>query len=280
MRLRTSVLAAALTACTVAAPFASGPARAEMGVSIEVPRQDVLPWTFVGPLGRFDQAQLRRGFQVFNEACSACHSLHHVAYRDLTALGIGFGPEDIKGLAAQYQVQDGPDENGKLFMRPARPADAFAPPFPNKEAARAANKGMYPPDLSLIVRARNGGPDFLYAFLTGFVPPPEGFEVPPGMTYNAAVSGHLTGMKGVLTDGYVDYDDGTKATVSQMARDLTTFLAWTADPHMAERKELGMKVVIFLILLTLVFIALKLEVWAPLHRPSKPALTKPQPRNA
>jgi ubiquinol-cytochrome c reductase cytochrome c1 subunit len=230
----------------------------------------MFPWTFEGPVGHFDQAQLRRGFQVFMEACAACHSLRHVAYQDLSALGIGFGPEDIKALAADFKVQDGPDDNGKMFMRQAKPSDTFAPPYPNKEAARAANKGMYPPDLSLITRARRGGPDFLYAFLTKYGPPPAGFELTPGMSYNPVVSGQQTGMKPVLSDGYVDYVDGTEPTVAQMARDVTAFLAWAADPHLETRKALGLKAVIFLLLLTIMLIALKLEVWALLHRDHHP----------
>ena len=263
---RTSAPTLALLLFTLSAV----PARADIGVSTEVPTEEAFPWTFQGPLGRFDQAQLRRGFQVFTETCAGCHSLRYVAFRDLSALGIGFGPEDIKALAASYQVQDGPDENGKMFMRPAKAADDLPPPYTNKETARAANKGMYPPDLSLITRARTGGPDFLYALLTGYGQPPPNFATTPGMYYNAVVSGHQTGMQPPLSDGIVTYDDGTAATVPQMARDVTAFLAWAADPHMQERKALGFKVVIFLTLLTILFIALKLEVWAHLHPPSDP----------
>jgi ubiquinol-cytochrome c reductase cytochrome c1 subunit len=259
---RTTVLvAAALIAGALAAP-----ARADTNALVLLPGENLFPWTFEGPLGRFDQAQLRRGFQVFMEGCAACHSLRHVAYQDLSALGVGFGPEDIKALAAEFKVPDGPDENGKMFLRPAKPADTFALPYPNKEAARVANKGMYPPDLSLITRARRGGHDFLYDFLTQYGPPPADFELGLGMTYNTAVSGRQTGMKAVLVDGFVDYEDGTPATADQMARDVTAFLAWAADPHMATRKALGLKVVIFLILLTTLFIALKMEVWAGLNR--------------
>ncbi len=260
----------AIIAGALLATAAVAPAFAQLGVATDVPREDVLPWTFEGVLGRFDQPQLRRGFLVYMDACASCHSLNHVTYRDLSALGVGFGPEDIRALAAEFKVVDGPNESGKMFMRPAKPADTFAPPFPNKEAARAANKGMYPPDLSLITRARRGGPDFLYSFLTSYEPPPEGFELTPGMSYNQVVSGQQTGMKPVLSDGYVDYDDGTPATVQQMARDVTAFLAWAADPHMEARKSLGLKVVIFLTLLTLMFVALKMEVWAHLHRDETP----------
>lgn len=263
--MRLSPLATVVLSCLVSAVCAR-PAGAELGVPIEVPFEEAREWSFVGPLGWYDQAQLRRGFQVYMETCGACHSLRQVAYRNLSALGIGFGPEDIKALAAEYKVQDGPDDSGKMFMRPATPADRLVPPYPNKEAARVANNGMYPPDLSLIAKARKGGPHFLRDFLMGYGAPPEGVEVRPGMYYNAAVSGLQTGMPPVLTDGLVDYEDGTEATVEQMAKDVTAFLVWTADPHMQERKAMGFKVVIFLALLTIMFVALKREVWAHLHR--------------
>lgn len=258
----------AAVALAFALAFATD-ARAEQGVPIDIPT--ILPpegWSFVGPFGRWDQAQLRRGFQVHSEACAGCHSLRHVAYRNLEALGIGFGPEDIKALAASSKVEDGPDENGKMFRRPALPADRIVPPYPNKEAARAANKGMYPPDLSLIVKARKGGREFLYDFLTGYVEAPPGFDLRRGMYYNTAVHGHQTGMAPALAPDLVVFDDGTEASVEQMATDVTAFLTWAADPHMETRKKVGLKVVIFLGLLTIVFIALKREVWAHLHRPS------------
>ena len=256
-----------------AAAFGATPAHAELGVPIEVPFEEAREWSFVGPLGRYDQAQLRRGFQVYSETCGACHSLRHLAYRDLAALGIGFGPEDIKALAAESKVQAGPDDNGKMFMRRALPTDHIVPPYPNKEAARAANKGMYPPDLSLMAKARKGGPHLLRNFLTGFEPVPADVPVRPGMYYNAAVSGLQTGMPPVLNDGLVTYEDGTEATAEQMAKDVTAFLVWAADPHMQERKSMGFKVVIFLAMLTLMFVALKREVWAHLKHPA--AKTEP-----
>jgi ubiquinol-cytochrome c reductase cytochrome b/c1 subunit len=249
-----------------AAAFAPTPARAESTVSVDIPVLEHKLWTFKGPFGSFDQAQLRRGLQVYNEACAACHSLRHVAYRNLSALGVGFGPEDIVAFAAEYQVEDGPGEDGKMYMRPARPGDYFAPPYPNKEAARVANKGMYPPDLSLMTRAREDGANFLYEFLIGYEDPPPGFQKTPGMYFNRTAPGQQTGMMPALADDYVDYDDGTRATVEQMAQDVTAFFAWAADPHMETRKELGLKVVIFLVLLTFMLIALKLEVWAPVHQ--------------
>jgi ubiquinol-cytochrome c reductase cytochrome c1 subunit len=263
--MRTLPVTAVLISGLLSAVYAR-PAGAELGVPIEVPFEEAREWSFVGPLGRYDQAQLRRGFQVYMETCGSCHSLRQVAYRNLSALGIGFGPDDIKALAADFKVQDGPDESGKMFMRPATPADRLVPPYPNKEAARVANNGMYPPDLSLIAKARKGGPHFLRDFLIAYGEPPPDVSVRPGMYYNAAVSGQQTGMAPVLSNDLVSYEDGTEATVEQMAKDVTAFLVWTADPHMQARKTMGFKVVIFLALLTIMFIALKREVWAHLHR--------------
>jgi ubiquinol-cytochrome c reductase cytochrome c1 subunit len=233
--------------------------------SVEVPPAQ--EWSFSGPFGRYDQATLRRGLQVYVEGCWDCHSLRHVAYRNLSNLGVGFGPEDIRAFAAEFEVRDGPNEDGEMFMRPARPSDRFASAFANKAEARRANKGMYPPDLSLITKARKGGVDYLYALLVGYADPPAGTMPVAGMYYNPFVPGLFTGMKAPLIDNLVEYDDGTEATVEQMSKDVTHFLAWAADPHMEERKRLGVKVVIFLALLTTLFIALKLEVWAHLKSP-------------
>jgi len=238
-------------------------AHAESNETSNLPETD---WTFTGLFGRYNDADLRRGFLVYMDACSTCHSLRHVAYRDLKALGVGFGPEDLKTIAAQFKVVAGPDDDGKMFKRPARPSDRFVPPYPNVQAAKAANKGMLPTDLSLITKARPGGPDFLYHFLTGYADAPADFDLAPGMYYNSAVSGHQTGMMPPLYDDLVLYDDGTDATVEQMSKDVTQFLAWAGDPHMDQRKRLGVKVVIFLALLTIMLIALKKEVWAHLRQ--------------
>ena len=260
--MRPSFLVVALVA-VLAHAGATACLASDSGVQ-EPPKQD---WSFSGPFGRYDQAALRRGLRVYVDGCWSCHSLRHVAYRSLSALGIGFGPEDIRAFAAEFEVRDGPNEDGEMFVRPARPSDHFAPPFANKAEARRANKGMYPPDLSLIAKARKGGPNYLYALLVGYAEPPAGTVPVPGMYYNSYASGHFTGMKAPLIDNLVDFDDGTEPTIEQMARDVTQFLAWAADPHLEERKRLGVKVVIFLALLTVMFIALKLEVWAHLKSP-------------
>lgn len=263
MRCARFLSAALISIVFCSAHSLSIPARAET----DTPPGPAAPdWVFSGLFGRYDDAGLRRGFLVYMDACSTCHSLRHVAYRDLQALGVGFGPEDIKSIAAQFKVVDGPDDNGKMFKRSGRPSDRFVPPYPNVEAAKAANKGMLPTDLSLITKARPGGPDFLYHLLTGYEDAPANFDLAPGMHYNVAVSGHQTGMMSPLYDDLVLYDDGTDATVEQMSKDVTQFLAWAADPHMDQRKRLGLKVVIFLTLLTIMMIALKREVWAHLHQ--------------
>jgi ubiquinol-cytochrome c reductase cytochrome c1 subunit len=261
-------------ACLASLPAAG--ARADGGARPELPSP---LWSFAGILGRYDQAALRRGFLVYVDTCSGCHSLRHVAYRDLSALGVGFAPEDIKALAAQFKVEDGPNEEGKMFRRPARPSDRIVSRFPNKQAAQHANNGMYPPDLSLITKARRDGTDYLYAFLIGYGEAPAGFELNPGMHFNRFAPGQQTGMEAVLEDDLVEFDDGTPATVDQMARDVTEFLSWAADPHREIRHGIGSRVVIFLFLLTLMLIALKREVWAHLHE-KKPDQAPPPPTPA
>ncbi len=253
--------AAGLALLLAAAPIAAAETQAPL------PTRD---WSFSGPFGSFDQAALRRGLNVYLDACAGCHSLRHVAYRNLTALGIGFGPENIKAFAEEFELVDGPDDAGKMFTRPARPADRFVSPYPNAGAARAANNGMVPPDLSLITKARADGVNHLYAFLIGYGEAPDGVVLGPGMYYNVHAPGGQTGMPPSLFPDMVEYEDGTEATVEQMAADVTTFLAWAAEPHMEARKSLGWRVVVFLALLTVLFIALKHEVWAHLTTPRQP----------
>ncbi|MCW5699965.1 MAG: cytochrome c1 [Rhodospirillales bacterium] len=254
----------------VTSPLFSKPLLADdASEEVSIPGQD---WSFSGPFGRYDQAALRRGLRVYIDGCWSCHSLRHVAFRNLSTLGVGFGPEDIKALASEFDVQDGPNEDGEMFVRPGRPSDRFPPPFANKQMARQMNNGMVPPDLSLITKARPGGPDYVYAVLVGYQDPPDSQMPIPGMNYNPYVPARYTGMKAPLIDDLVEYDDGTEATVEQMAKDVTEFLAWAADPHMEARKKLGVRVVIFLALLTIMFIALKRETWAHLHERRERAL--------
>ena len=263
MRLRVVATAAALAAALAGV----GGTPATSAERAELPTRE---WSFSGLFGRFDQAALRRGLTVYLDACAGCHSLRHVSYRNLHVLGVGFGPQDIKAFAAEFEVPDGPDESGEMFYRPALPTDRFVSPYITNAQARLANNGMFPPDLSLITKARPGQEDYLYAFLMGYEEPPGDAEVGPGMFHNPYAPGGQTGMPPSLFEDLVEYEDGTPATVEQMAADVTAFLAWTADPHMETRKSLGWRVVVFLALLTVLFIALKREVWAHLTEPRKP----------
>lgn len=221
-------------------------------------------WTFSGLFGTFDKAQLQRGFQVYREVCAGCHSLRLVAYRNLAA--IGFAEETIKEIAAEQELPGEPDNEGEPTTRPAIPSDKFVPPFKNEQAARASNNGSLPPDLSLMIKARNGGPDYLFAVLTGYEDEaPEGFALDEGMSFNHYFPGNQIAMAPPLADDAVEYTDGTEATVEQLANDVTAFLAWTAEPELEVRKRMGIKVVLFLILLTGMFYAVKKKVWADVH---------------
>jgi len=257
--MRRIALLAFATAALIASGFAVTTARAAEAEH-ELEHQH---WSFDGLFGTFDQAAAQRGFQVYKDVCAACHSLSQVAYRNLSAIGIS--EDEIKTIAAQYNVTDGPNDAGEMFERPAKPSDKFVPPFPNANAARAANNGALPPDLSLIVKAREGGADYAYGILTGFVEPPAGVTVPNGMYYNAAFPGHQIAMPPPLSDGAVTYADGTEASVHQMAHDVVTFLAWTAEPELDQRKQMGVKVILFLIVLTGLAYAVKRKVWAEVH---------------
>lgn len=229
----------------------------------EGPNMEKQEWSYDGIFGRYDHAAAQRGFAVYNDVCSACHSLRLLHYRDLEK--IGFTEEQIEDIGAVKSVVDGPNELGEMFDRPARPNDSFVSPFPNDVLARLANNGALPPDLSLIVKARPGGADYIYAFLTGFEDPPADFNLTPGLNYNTAFHGNQVAMPPVLVDDMVTYADGTKATVPQMSHDVVTFLAWAAEPEMEPRKELGLKVMLFLGLLTAMLYAVKRKVWKKLH---------------
>jgi ubiquinol-cytochrome c reductase cytochrome c1 subunit len=221
-------------------------------------------WSFEGVFGSYDQAALQRGFQVYKEVCAACHPVKHLAFRDLTELG--YSEDQVKGIAAQYQVTDGPNDQGEMYQRPAKPSDPIPGPFPNEQAARAANNGALPPDQSLIVKQRAGGPDYIDAIIIGYKDAPSGMKMNPGMYYNEYFAGHQIAMPPPLTsDGQVTYADGTKATVAQMAHDVTTFLAWAAEPNLNERHRMGAKVILFLVIAAAIFYAAKRRIWAALH---------------
>lgn len=205
-------------------------------------------WSFSGAFGTFDRAALQRGYQVYKEVCSACHSMKYLSFRDLR--DIGFSEAEVKALAAQYE-EPAVDDTGEPTTRKALPSDRFHSPFPNEEAARAANGGALPPDLSLIAKARHGGPDYIYAILNGYHEAPQGFVVAEGKSYNAAFPGNNIGMPKPLSDDQVTFADGTKATLAQEAHDVATFLMWAAEPKLEERKRVGVKVMGFLGLLTI-----------------------------
>jgi len=220
-------------------------------------------WPFQGLFGTYDRAAAVRGLQVYRDVCSTCHSLSLIAYRNLEDLGLS--EDDVKAIAAAATVTDGPNDQGDMFDRPGRPSDRFVKPFPNDQAARVANNGALPPDLSLMVKARKGGPDYVYGILTGFSEPPAGVTIPDGMYYNAAFPGHQIAMPPPLSDGAVTYPDGTEATVDQMSHDVVSFLAWTAEPELETRHRMGVKTILFLIVLTGMFYAWKRKVWAEVH---------------
>jgi len=217
-------------------------------------------WSWEGPFGTFDKAQLQRGLQVYTEVCVTCHGLGLVAYRDLGALG--YGEDELKAYAANYEVEDGPDDAGEMFMRVALPSDRFLPPFPNENAARASNNGAYPPDLSLITKARKNGANYMYAMMTGYLDEaPEDFELAEGMAYHKYFAGYQIAMPQPLYGDDIEYADGTEATLEQEAKDVTAFLAWAAEPELEERKSMGIKVLIFLLVLFVMTVAVKKAVW-------------------
>ncbi len=219
-------------------------------------------WPFNGIFGRFDNTALQRGFKVYREVCSGCHSIRHVSYRDLK--NIGFSNDEIKSIAGEYEITDGPDDEGEMFQREALPSDKFVGPYENENSARAANNGAYPPDLSLMVKARVGGADYIYSLLNGYKDFPDDFEESEGMYYNIFYPGNQIAMSSPIMDDIVEYDDGTEASHSQIAKDITSFLAWTAEPELEERKSLGVKTLFFLILITIMLLGVKRKVWKDL----------------
>jgi len=217
-------------------------------------------WSFDGPLGTVDKQSAQRGFQVFKEVCASCHSAKRLAFRNLQELG--FSEAEVKALASQYQVTDGPNDSGDMFQRPGRPSDRIPGPFANSKAAAAANGGATPPDLSLIVKAREDGPNYVYSLLNGFAEKPADVEIPAGKNYNEYFPGNAIGMPKPLSDGQVTYADGTQNTTDQMAKDVVNFLQWAAEPEMESRKQMGVKSVIFLLVFTVFFYIAKKRIWA------------------
>jgi len=248
--------------------LAAGIAALSLGAVASHAQEEVTPpkvnWSFDGPFGTFDRAAAQRGFQVYEEVCSRCHSMNLLHYRDLT--GIGYTEEQVKAFASQKQVTDGPNDQGEMFQRPGRPSDKFVAPFPNEQAARAALNGARPPDQSLIIKARPDGPNYVHGILTGYKdPPPAGVKVGEGRYYNEYFPGHQIAMPPPLAGDDVTYADGTKATLDQESRDVVTFLAWAAEPTMEERKYTGAKVLIFLLFMTGLLFGAKRKIWADVH---------------
>jgi len=243
-------------ALLLAAMAQLSPAQAA-GEAEPLPQHD---WSFAGPFGTFDRGALQRGFQVYRQVCSACHGIKRVAFRNLADLG--YSAEEIKAIAAEYQVTDGPNDDGEMFQRKATPADRFPSPYANEKAARAANNGAYPPDQSLIVKARHDGANYVRALLLGYGEAPAGMKIQDGMHYNKYFPGHQIAMASPLMEGVVTYQDGTPATQEQMANDVVTFLAWAAEPEAEARKRMGLKVMIFLVPMTIALYLLKRKIWS------------------
>jgi cytochrome c1 len=230
------------------------------------PEIEAQSWTFSAPFGTYDNAQLQRGFQVYKDVCSNCHSMRLLSYRNLGEPGgPEFSPKAVATLAGQVQVTDGPNEKGEMFQRPARPVDHFRSPFANEQLARNANGGALPPDLSVVAKAREGGPDYIYALLTGYTDKPAGFDVAQGLHYNKAFPGHQIAMPQPLSDGVTSYTDGTPKTLDNYARDVSAYLMWAAEPKLEERHKTGARVLLFLVVFVAIMYLAKRTVWARLH---------------
>ena len=241
------------------ATLLAGPALAAGG-DVALTKRD---WSFNGPFGTFDKAAMQRGFQVYREVCAGCHSMQYIAFRNFADLG--YNEAEIKAIAAEYDVEDGPNDEGEMFTRPGIPADRMPSPYPNDNAARAGNGGALPPDLSLIAKARANGPDYLYSLLIGYKEAPASMNVPDGMYYNDAYSGNLIAMPQPLYGDDVTYADGSDTSIEGSAADLTQFLMWAAEPKMETRKRIGVAVVFFLSIFVVLSVMAKRRVWADLH---------------
>ncbi len=262
--------------------IANARAAGEEGIKI-TPQE----WSFGGMFGQYEQAQLQRGYKVYKEICATCHSMKFLSYRNLDQPGgPGFSEAQVKTLAAEATVMDGPNGEGEMYERPGRPTDRFVSPFPNDNAARSANGGALPPDLSVIAKARGiplgvswyvepfywlrdivtayeeQGADYVYALLTGYKDAPENVNLAEGMHYNVAFPGHQIAMPSPFSADSVQYDDGTPQTVSQYATDVTAFLMWAAEPHLEDRKKLGFRVILYLLVLAALLYLVKRKVWA------------------
>lgn len=250
-------------------------------------------WSFGGLFGHYDQAQLQRGYQIYKDVCSSCHAMRRVSFRNLAEPGgPAFPEESVKALAASFKIEDGPDNNGKMFQRPGKLSDAFPSPFKNEQEARSIHNGAYPPDLSVMARARNveyigpwyfhpfsmlrdvvnsyqeGGADYIFALLTGYKNPPGDMKMAEGMNYNVAFPGNQIAMvPPMATDNFTKYqkDAGAEGSLDQNARDIAAFLSWAADPHLDERKAMGWQVLLYLVITSVLLYLAKKRMWASLH---------------
>ena len=220
-------------------------------------------WEFKGFIGKFDRGSLQRGYQVYTEVCSSCHSLKYLSYRNLSETG---GPEftedQVKAIASQFEVTDGPNDDGEMYTRAAKLSDKFVSPYQNNKEAMASNGGAYPPDMSVLVKARSGGADYIYSLLLGYEDPPSDVKLDDGVYYNKYMYGNMIRMANPISDGLVEYNDGTEASAKQMAKDVVTFLAWAAEPHLEARHKIGFKAIIYLIIITiLVYLSMR-KLWS------------------
>lgn len=267
----------------LAAAFAvalSAPAFAQ-SEQVSPPR---LTWSFAGPFGKYNEAQLQRGFKIYREVCSNCHSLNLLSFRNLADVGgPGFSEAQAAQIASEYKIND-LDDSGQPIQRAGRPADHFPAPFANEGQAKAANGGTAPPDMSTLAKARTysrgfpwwvldvftqyqeQGPDYIAALLKGYKdPPPKGANIPQGGHYNEYFPGHAIAMPPPLSDGQVKYDDGSPENLDQYSKDVAAFLEWAAEPHMVARKRIGFQVIIFLLVLSGLLYFTKKKVWSAVH---------------
>jgi ubiquinol-cytochrome c reductase cytochrome b/c1 subunit len=261
---------------------------------IEAAAPPMQHWSFWGPFGQYDPQQLQRGFKIYREVCSVCHSVKLLSFRNLADPGgPGFTEAQATAVASGFQVTDGPNDQGQMFKRPGKIADYFPPPFANDQAARAALGGGLPPDMSTLAKARTydegfpwflidaftmyqeQGPDYIHALLSGYTTAPAGFVLPPATYYNEYFPGHAIKMPPPLRDGQVKYTDGTPETLDQYGRDVAAFLMWAAEPKLDERKRLGFQVMIYLAALTLLLYFTKKKVWHEAE--AHPELQQPRP---
>ena len=220
-------------------------------------------WSFNGLFGKFDRGSLQRGYQVYSEVCAACHSMKYLSYRNLSEKGgPEFSIEQAKAIAASFEITDGPNADGEMFTRPGKLSDKFLMPYENDKAAQAANGGAYPPDMSVLAKARSGGADYIYSLLLGYEEAPSGMSLDDGVYYNKYMYGNQIKMSAPLTEDLIEYGDGTEASIEQMSKDVTTFLMWAAEPHLETRHQMGFKAIVYLIILTvLVYFSMK-KIWS------------------